>query len=109
MTQTKKSTGAFIKDAMNGEFLEKGIDEIHTVRLSKQVELDGEIKNLYATMQVGASSYKKVLALFNPKRVVFQIWENPSQENIEKYGEKARGRYVDFDDEQLRLASGNRS
>lgn len=104
MTQTKKSTGAFIKDAMNEQFLEKGIDEIHTVRLSKQIELDGKVQNLYATMQVGSTSFKKVLALFNPKRVVFQIWEQPTPEAIEKYGEKARGRYVDFDDAQLRLS-----
>lgn len=99
----KKSTGAFVKDAINEQFLERGIDEIYTVRLSRTIEIDGENKNIHATLTVGHTSFKKLISMFNPKRVVWQIWEAPSAEQKEKYGDKAFGRYVDFDTEQLRL------
>jgi hypothetical protein len=108
---TKKSgNGTFVKDAMTEDLLEQGIDQIYKLSLSTTSEYlnkdTKEIENAFVQMSVNLShdSVLKLLKQFNPKRVRWQRGEPPSKEDKEKYGNKARWQWSDYDFVQLRLA-----
>lgn len=100
MARTKK--GSFVKCASTDEFLEIGVDKVYTLRLGTTVEaknMKGEAINRYVHLEVNLNhdSALKVIQLLNPKRVKWEEWIPPTEEDKTKYGDKARGKNISYD------------
>lgn len=96
-------------DAMDGQTFDTDFEQPQTVKLVQTIELQnakGEKynKRIHCELEVTHSNFIKVIKLFNPKKIKWNIWEPPSDEDVAKYGDKAFGGWVPFDNEQLRLS-----
>lgn len=95
MAKTKK--GSFVKCAGSEEFLEIGIDKIYNLRLATTVEGAKGTRYIHCEVALNHEFAMKVLQLLVPKRVHWEEWLVPTEEEKEKYGDKARGKNIPYD------------
>jgi hypothetical protein len=116
----KKSSGQFVKDAIDESLLEIGMDKIYKVSFTTQEEFttrDRDIEGNFKTEQrfvkaevnLGHESLMKIIKLINPKRIHWEMGEPPTKEAKEKFGIKARWTWSPYDMNQLRLTASTKT
>jgi hypothetical protein len=95
MAKTKK--GSFVKCAGSEEFLEIGIDKIYTNRLTTTVEGAKGTRYIHCEVALNHEYAMKILQMFVPKRIHWEEWIPPTEEEKKQYGDKARGKNIPYD------------
>lgn len=88
----------YVKDDLNGEMMEEGVDKIYTVRVGQKIEGASGNRYIHLELHLGHESFTElVLKKFEAKKIRWIEWLPPTDEEIQKFGQKAKGQSVIYD------------
>ena len=95
----KYKSPRYVKDDLSGAMLEEGIDKIYTMRVGQTIEgANGKNRYIHLELHLGHESFTElVLKKFEAKRIRWIEWLPPTDEEREKFGQKAKGQSVVYD------------